>query len=51
MRAVLDTHAWTCCVIEDPRLSDSARNAIERACAAGTLWLSGFPIWEVAKKV
>ena len=51
MRAVLDTHVWTCWVTEDPRLSDSSRNAIERACAAGTLWLSGFPIWEVAKKV
>ena len=51
MRAVLDTHAWIWWVTEDPRLSDTARSAIERARAAGTLWLSGFSIWEVAKKV
>ena len=51
MRAVLDTHAWIWWVTEDPRLSVTARSATERARAAGTLWLSGFSIWEVAKKV
>lgn len=51
MRAVLDTHAWIWWVAEDPRLSEPALSAIERASAAGSLWLSGFSIWEVAKKV
>lgn len=51
MRAVLDTHAWIWWVTDDPRLSDQARGAIDRAQAAHTLWLSAFSIWEVAKKV
>lgn len=51
MRAVLDTHAWIWWITEDPRLSDGAHGAIERAQAPSTLWLSRFSIWEVAKKV
>ena len=51
MRAVLDTHAWIWWVTDDTRLSNSARRAVERARGENTLWLSGFSIWEVAKKV
>ena len=51
MRAVLDTHTWIWWVTEDRRLSNPARRAVERASDANTLWLSGFSIWEVAKKV
>ena len=51
MRAVLDTHAWIWWVTDDPRLSGSARSTIARARGENTLWLSGFSIWEVAKKV
>ena len=50
MRAVLDTHAWLWWVTDDPKLSNPARRAIERARCGNTLWLSGFSIWEVAKK-
>ncbi len=50
MRAVLDTHAWIWWVTEDSRLSNPARRAIEHARGENTLWLSGFSIWEVAKK-
>ena len=51
MRAVLDTHAWLWWVVHDPRLSDAGRDAVEGARRKGTLWLSAFSIWEVAKKV
>ena len=51
MRAILDTHAWLWWVTQNPRLSDTARDAIEDAQSEGTLWLSAFSIWEVAKKV
>lgn len=51
MRAVLDTHAWLWWVSESfSRLSATARRAVERAQDDGDLWLSGFSIWEVAKK-
>ena len=51
MRAILDTHAWLWWVARDPRLSDTGRSAVEDARSEGTLWLSAFSIWEVAKKV
>ena len=51
MRAILDTHAWLWWVAQHPRLSDTARDAIEDAQSAGALWLSAFSIREVAKKV
>ena len=51
MRAVLDTHAWLWWVAQDPRLSDTGRGAVEGAQSEGTLWISAFSIWEVAKKV
>ena len=51
MRAVLDTHAWLWWVAEDSRLSAAARRAIAGASADHALWMSGFSIWEVAKKV
>ena len=51
MRAVLDTHAWIWWVTDDPRLSGAARSTIARGRGENTLWLSGFSIWEVAKKV
>lgn len=51
MRAVLDTHAWLWWVTRDARLSVPALEAVDSGQSAGTLWLSAFSIWEVAKKV
>ncbi|HWI17072.1 MAG TPA: type II toxin-antitoxin system VapC family toxin [Vicinamibacterales bacterium] len=51
MPTVLDTHAWIWCVTRDRRLSARARTAITKAAAGGSLHLSMFSIWEVAKKV
>lgn len=50
MPTLLDTHAWIWWVTEDSRLSRPARRAIDKAQAAGALWLSLISVWEVAKK-
>ena len=51
MRTVLDTHTGIWWVAEDSRLSVAARRTIAGASADHALWMSGFSIWEVAKKV
>ena len=51
MPTLLDTHAWVWWVTSDRRLSRLAQRAIDKAHAAGALWLSLISVWEVAKKV
>lgn len=45
---VLDTHAWIWWVSSPERLSDTGREAIDRAMAAESLYLSCISAWEVA---
>ena len=51
MPTILDTHAWVWWADGGKRLSRSAERAIDRAQAAGDLWVSMISVWEVAKKV
>ena len=46
---VLDTHAWVWYASGSAELSDRAREAIEPAAAAGTLYLSSISALEVAQ--
>lgn len=51
MPIVLDTHAWIWWADGGRRLSRAAARSIDRAQAAGDLWVSMISVWEVAKKV
>ena len=48
MNVVADTHAWVWWLLRDPRLSEAARDAMERA---GTVYLPAISLWEVAMLV
>jgi PIN domain nuclease of toxin-antitoxin system len=45
---LLDTHVWLWLVAGSSDLSTEARNAINRATAAGTLRIAAISLWEVA---
>jgi PIN domain nuclease of toxin-antitoxin system len=45
---LLDTHVWLWLVAGSPDLSTAARNAIERAAAAGALRIAAISLWEIA---
>ena len=45
---LLDTHVWLWLVAGSPDLSTAARNAIERAAAAGALRIATISLWEIA---
>jgi PIN domain nuclease of toxin-antitoxin system len=45
---LLDTHVWLWLVADSPDLSTAARNAIERAAAAGALRIAAISLWEIA---
>jgi len=45
---LLDTHVWLWLVAGSSDLSAEARNAIERATAAGALRIAAISLWEIA---
>lgn len=48
MRLLLDTHVWLWLALRDSRLGQDRRRAIDRAAAAGDLFVSPINVWEIA---
>ncbi len=50
MRILLDTHVLLWALLNNPRLTDAQRQAIEQAAAEGELYLSSASVWEIGIK-